>query len=169
MDRIEQQGLPQPGQQYRLITRRSFNAIDLLIYIARIEKIVDLKMAVYSINYHAARALLGMIDKGLIQDVEIMMSNLRNAAHREKEEIIKNAFAAHPRIQVWFCSSHAKLISCRTAQGNYYTIEGSGNHAYNSRVEQYVIDNAATIYDFTGQWMAAIKDHLKGKKELVIL
>jgi len=169
IDRLADIGLPQPGEQFRLITRRSFNAIEMLEYIARQEPIVELKMAVFSINYYAAKILLELIDSGRIQQTEILMSNLRNAAHREKEEIIKRRFADHPSITLWFCSSHAKLMACRTASGQHYVIEGSGNHAYNSRVEQYVIDNDPKIYQFTVTWMEQIQKFLAGRKELIVL
>ncbi len=96
------------------------------------------------------------------------MSNLRNHAHREKEVIIKEMFVDHPRVELFFCSSHAKTFSCKTDQGNYYTIEGSGNMAYNSRIEQYVIDNDQAVYDFSCNWMREIKEFLKDKKELEI-
>lgn len=161
-------GLPSPGEQYRLITRRSFNAVEMVQYIVKKEKILDLNLAIYSINFQAARILIHLVDTGKIGHIRVMMSNLRNKAHREKEEIIKNEFTAHPDIELFFCCTHAKMMACRTDAGNYYAIEGSGNLAYNSRVEQYVIDNDRMIYEFSLSWMAEIKDFLKGKKELEI-
>lgn len=166
--KLEELGLPKPGQQFRLITRRTFNAIQFLEHIANQEKIIDLKMAIYSINYNAAKILVRLIDDGRIDTVEILMSNLRNKAHREKEEIIKNMFIGHKKISMFYCSSHAKMFSCVTSQGNYYTCEGSGNLAFNSRVEQYVIDNDKALYDFSCSWMEDIKTFLEGKKELEI-
>lgn len=165
---IEQIGLPMPGEQYRLVTRRTFNAIQFLEYIANREKIIDLKIAIYSINFEAAKILYELINQGKIVQTEILMSNLRNKAHREKEEIIKKMFSNHPRIKLFFCSSHAKTFSCKTEKGNFYTVEGSGNLAFNSRVEQYVIDNDPLLYDFSCKWMADIKEFLKGKKEIEI-
>lgn len=129
-------GLPKPGEQFRLVTRRTFNAVQFLEFIARQDRVLDLKMAIYSINFHAAKILVEMIDGGLIAHADILMSNLRNKAHREKEEIIKTMFSEHPQMTLFFCSSHAKVMSCRTASGQFYTIEGSGNLAYNSRVER---------------------------------
>ncbi len=166
--KLEELGLPKPGQQFRLITRRTFNAIQFLEYIASREKIIDLKMAIYSINYNAAKILVRLIDEGRIERVEILMSNLRNKAHREKEEIIKKMFIGHNKISIFFASSHAKMFSCVTSEGNYYTCEGSGNLAFNSRVEQYVIDNDKELYDFSCSWMEDIKIFLEGKKELEI-
>lgn len=168
IERISQIGLPGPGQQYRLITRRTFSATDILRFICQNEHIEDLRMVIYSINYFAAKMLIELIDAGKIDKCEILMSNLRNTAHREKEEIIKNDFVTHPKINLWFASSHAKIMSCRTAAGNYYTVEGSGNHSFNSRLEQYVIDNDPAIFDFTAKWMGEIKEYLRHKRELVI-
>lgn len=166
--KLEELGLSKPGQQFRLITRRTFNAIQFLEYIASREKIIDLKMAIYSINYNAAKILVRLIDEGRIEKAEILMSNLRNKAHREKEEIIKKMFIGHGKISMFFASSHAKMFSCVTSDGNYYTCEGSGNLAFNSRVEQYVIDNDRGMYEFSCSWLADIKVFLDGKKELDI-
>jgi len=162
---IDNVGLPKTGEQIRLITKRTFNAIQFLEYITERERITDLKMAIYSINYNAALILIDLIDRGLIAQVEILMSNLRNKAHREKEEILRQLFIDHPKIDIFYCSSHAKTFSCATDAGNYYTLEGSGNLAYNSRVEQYVIDNDRDLYEFSCQWMREIREFLQDKKE----
>jgi len=164
--KVEEFGLPAPGHQFRLITKRTFNAIQFLEYIVGRETITDLKMAIYSINFYAAKILMRLINEGKIQQVEILMSNLRNKAHREKEEIVRKMFLEHPRIVLFFASSHAKTFSCSTSKGNYYTVEGSGNLAFNSRLEQYVIDNDKALYDFSCSWMSEIKVFLEGKKEL---
>ena len=161
-------GLPKVGEQYRLVTRRSFNAVELVQYIATREKIVSLNMAIYSINFQAATILIDLVDLGKIGKISIMMSNLRNKAHREKEVIIKEKFSKHPKISLFFCQSHAKMMACKTEKDNFYGIEGSGNLAYNSRVEQYVIDNDKDIYDFSCRWMSEIKEFLKGKRELEV-
>ncbi|MDX9897030.1 MAG: hypothetical protein RBS34_16385 [Desulfofustis sp.] len=168
IEHIDQIGLPQPGEQFRLITRRSFNAIEFVQYVAGRERIEQLNMAIYSINFQAAQMLIDLVRRGKIGHVAIMMSNLRNKAHREKEEIIKQKFTDHPKIDLFFCCSHAKLMACRTEAGNHYVIEGSGNLAYNSRIEQYVIDNDREIYEFSVRWMEEIKAFLAGRPELEI-
>jgi hypothetical protein len=168
IDKLEDIGLPKPGYQIRLVTRRTFNSIQFIEYIAAREIIIDMKIAIYSINFNAAKILLNLVDTKKIQTLEILMSNLRNKAHREKEELVKKMFTDHPAISLFFCSSHAKVFSCKTQNGNFYTLEGSGNMAYNSRIEQYVIDNDEDMYVFTGNWMAEIKAFLAGSKELEV-
>ena len=56
----------------------------------------------------------------------------------------------------------------KTSEGNYYTIEGSGNMSFNSRVEQYVIDNDKELFDFTNEWIDDIVRYLDGKRELIV-
>jgi len=165
---MAQIGLPDVGHQFRLVTRRSFNAIQFVEFVANNETIVDLRMVVYSINFQAAEKLVELIDAGKIKGAEILISNLRNGAHREKERVMKDLFMSHEKIKLFYCSSHAKLLSCSTEQGNHYTIEGSGNMSNNSRVEQYVIDNDEGLFEFTCAWMNEIKEFLKGKKELEV-
>lgn len=167
IEKIAEVGMPQKNQQIRLITRRTFNAIQFLQHIVETEIIIDLKIAIYSINYHAAKILIQLIDDGKIKNAQILMSNLRNGAHREKEQIIKNQLIDRKEVDLFFCSSHAKVFSCKTDQGNYYTVEGSGNLAYNSRIEQYIIDNDEALYTFTCSWFQQIKEFLKGKKEFI--
>lgn len=165
IEKLAEIGLPAAGQQYRLITRRAFNAIQMLEFICQSEIIIDLKIAIYSINFNAALVLVELVNAGKIRRVEVLMSNLRNHAHREKEQIIKDLFSGHPQFDLFFACSHAKSMSCKTDQDNYYTIEGSGNLAANSRIEQYIIDNDPAIYEFTCRWFEEIKEFIKSNKE----
>lgn len=165
MAHIDSIGLPAPGEQFRLVTRRSFNSMEFIDHIATRETIKSMHLAIYSINFQSAQRLLELIEKNNIQHAEILISNLRNGAHREKERVMRDLFVSNPKIDVFYASSHAKLFSCSTQSGNFYTVEGSGNMANNSRIEQYVIDNDPEIYEFTKKWMQEIREFLKGKKE----
>ena len=161
INRIEDLGIPEKGHQIRLVTFRSFNAIHFLYYIAQKEKINHVLIA------EAARLLVEMINKGLVGKTTILMSNLRNKAHRQKEQITRDIFVENPNIDLFFCASHAKIMSMQTDNGNYYTLEGSGNLSYNSRVEQYSLDNDEGLFLFTKDWMREVREYLKGTKELI--
>lgn len=164
---IEEIGLPKKGEQIRIVTKRSFNAVAFLKYIAEQEQIEKLNLVVYSINHEAATIIHELIEQRKILKAEILISNLRNKAHRQKEELTKQLFVDNPNISLFYCSSHAKIMNFKTVKGNFYNVEGSGNLSYNSRVEQYVIDNCEIVFNFTEEWMREIKTFLKGKKELV--
>jgi len=164
---ISEMKLPEPNEQIRIITRRSFNAISFLKYIADKEVIEEMTACIYSINYEGAMLLNDLLNAGRIEKATLVISNLRNKAHREKEQLTKDLFIANKKIKLIFLSSHAKIISFSTKAGNFYTIEGSGNLAFNSRIEQYVIDNDKDLFDFTNKWVWEMVDFLKGRKELI--
>lgn len=168
IQKIEEIGLPKNNEQIKIITFRPFNAAVFLKYIAEKEGIENAQIVVYSINGEAAVMIDKLINDGLINQCQILMSNLRNKAHREKEQITRDLFVNNPKVDLFFASSHAKILSVKTKQGNFYSLEGSGNMSYNSRVENYCIDNDENLYKFHCDWMNEIKTFLKGKKELVL-
>lgn len=161
-------GLPKQGEQIRLITKRSFNAIAFLEWVIRLEGNVDEALfCIYSINHEASVIINQLVTEGKVKTATILMSNLRNKAHRQKEEATKQYFVGNPNIELIFASSHSKIMSFKSGD-NYYTVEGSGNLSYNSRIEQYVIDNDKLVFDFTRSWLEEIKLCLQGKKELSV-
>lgn len=166
IDKIKELKLPKSKEQLRLITRRSFNAVSFLKFIAEQEKVLNLICCIYSINHEAAMIIDELIKQGRIENATLLISNLRNKAHREKEQLTKDLFVDNPKIKLIYASSHSKIMSFETEKENYYTIEGSGNLSFNSRIEQYVIDNDKDLFEFTNKWTAEIVEYLKGKKEL---
>jgi hypothetical protein len=168
IDKINDLGLPEKEEQLRIVTFKTFNASIFLKYLADNFEIEECIMVVYSINAEAGLMINDLVEKGKIKKCKILMSNLRNKAHRKKEQITRDNFVDNPNIDLFFASAHSKIISVKTKCGNYYSIEGSGNLSFNSRIEQYVIDNDKDLYNFTDKWTEKIKDYLKGKKELVL-
>jgi len=168
IERLSEIGLPKKNEQIRLITKRSFNAVAFLQHVISIEGHVDEALfCIYSINYEASVIINGLVTSGKIKTATILMSNLRNKAHRAKEQATKDFFVNNPNIELIFASSHSKIMSFKTSE-NYYTVEGSGNLSYNSRIEQYIIDNDISMFEFTKTWINEIKVYLQGKKELTV-
>jgi hypothetical protein len=165
---VEHIGLPKPGEQLRVVTYRTFNAAVFLSHIAEKEDIEYLILVVYSINAEAAKLINSLINSGKIKKAKILMSNLRNKAHREKEQVTRDIFVNNPNVDLFFAQCHSKIMAMQTTKGNYYSVEGSGNLSFNSRIEQYIIDNDKGLFDFTDRWTEDIKTYLKGKKELVL-
>ena len=169
IDRLDNIGLPNKNEQIRLITKRSFNSIAFLQWVQQKSGLVidEALFCIYSINHEASVIIDEMIKSGKIKTATILMSNLRNKAHRQKEQMTKDYFVNNQNIELIFASSHSKIMSFRIGE-NYYTVEGSGNLSYNSRIEQFVIDNDKKMFDFTKLWIEEIKVYLNGKKELTI-
>ncbi len=168
ISKLEEIGLPEKNEQLRLITKRSFNSIAFLQWVMSFEGNVDEALfCIYSINHEASVIINDLVTQRKIKTATILMSNLRNKAYRSKEEATKNYFAQNPNIELIFASSLSKIMSFKSGE-NYYTVEGSGNLSYNSRIEQYIVDNDKSVFDFTKSWIEEIKTYLKGKKELQI-
>lgn len=164
---IEDIGLPKEKEQIRVVTFKSFNAAVFLKHIFDREEVEELLLVVYSINHEAAKLINDMVTENNVKTT-ILMSNLRNKAHRKKEQLTRDMFVENPNIDLYFASAHSKITGIKTKEGNHYILEGSGNLSFNSRVEQYVLDNDKELFNFTKDWMKKIKEYLKGKKELVL-
>lgn len=168
IENLHRIGLPKPNQQIRLITKRSFNAIAFLQWVNSLQGDIDEALfCIYSINHEASVIINDMVNSRKIKTATILMPNLRNGAYRAKELATKNYFIDNPNVELIFASSHSKIMSFKSGD-NYFTVEGSGNLSYNSRIEQYVVDNDKALFEFTKQWIEEIKDYLKGKKELSV-
>lgn len=166
---LDKIGLPKKNEQIRIITLRSFNAIAFLQWVQEKSGLIidEALFCIYSINHEASVIIDQMVKDGKIKTATILMSNLRNKAHRQKEQMTKDYFINNPNIELVFASSHAKIMSFKIGE-DYYTVEGSGNLSYNSRIEQAVIDNDQSLFNFTKSWIEEIKIYLKDKKELII-
>lgn len=165
---IEKLQIPKDGEQIRIVTFKSFNTVLFLKHICETETIEHLILAVYSFNYDASVLINDLVNSGKIKRATILMSNLRNKAHRKKEQLTRDMLVDNPNIDLFFASSHAKIMAMKTSKGNHYVLEGSGNLSFNSRVEQYVFDNNKQLFEFHNNWMKEIKAFLKDKKELVL-
>ena len=168
IENLEELGMPKKDEQIRFVTFKSFNAVLFLNHICETEIIEHLILAVYSFNYDASVLINDLIKQGKIKKATILMSNLRNKAHREKEQITRDMLVNNPNVDLFFASSHAKIMAMKTQKNNHYILEGSGNLSFNSRIEQYCFDNNKGLFDFTFKWMQEIKIFLKGRKELVL-
>lgn len=165
---IEDLGIPEDGEQIRFVTFKSFNGALFLNHICETEIIEHLYMSVYSFNYDASVLVNDLINEGKIKRATILMSNLRNKAHREKEQMTRDMLVDNPNVDLFFASSHAKIMAMKTQSGNHFVLEGSGNLSFNSRIEQYCFDNNKGLFEFTEKWMREIKVFLEGRKELVL-
>lgn len=163
-------GLPRPGEQKRLYTTKSFNAIGFLSLIAEGGGVVEeTYIAIYAIDYASGCLLDDMVSRGLLGKVYFLISNLRNTAHREKERILMERLARNPSIRLLFAGSHAKLIACRTRDGGHYVVEGSGNFAANSRIENYIFENCEQSFNFIKNELFGQLDKIATAKEFAMV
>ncbi|GHC02005.1 hypothetical protein GCM10007047_18110 [Cerasicoccus arenae] len=161
--RIDELGLPEPGEQYRLVTMRTFSAVEFIDYIANREPVLECAIVLYSISRLNAAKIRSLLRRRRIQRAMILVSSLRNTAAQEKEDVAMTVLKGTPGVDMFFASSHAKIFTCETAEGNFYSLEGSGNLANNSRIEQYCLDNSEPLYHFHREWLEEVKGVSEGR------
>ena len=152
--KVDEIGLPEKGWQLRLITVKAFNSIAIIKLIAEREKIKSAKLVIFAINQQAARTLIELKQEGILNNCQLIISDIRNAGIKDKSKAVE---MLEPYFPILFIKSHAKISVLETEMGNYYTIEGSGNFSYNARLEQYIIDNDKSLFDFSEEWINEIK------------
>lgn len=143
-----------PNVQYRLVTEQAFNAIVVIEYLLAKYELTEVYIAVYRMNLQSVQKLKQIIDTGNIQCTIILSSFFRENKRYEKwcEELIM--YANHkPNVQVAFAVSHAKVFIAKTQDNRHIVFEGSGNLSDNARIEQYLIEDNPTTYNFHKQWI----------------
>jgi hypothetical protein len=155
--KVEEIGLPQRGEQIRLITTNPFNTISIIDYISKKETIVEGKFVIFAINQSAAKMLIDMKTDGRLINASFIISSIRNAGHKSKS-IAVDQLKTHFENLI-YVNSHAKITLLKTSLGNHYCIEGSGNLSFNGRLEQYIIDNDKDLFDWSKEWIAEIEQY----------
>lgn len=140
------------GDQVRLITTHSVNAIVAIEKIQENYQLEEVFICVYRMNERA---------------VTWIKDNLKDAGVKSTL-LLSEFFRENKRYEQWFESVlalsgdnftvktgclHAKVFCCRTKCGSFFVFEGSGNLSDNARLEQYVIDRSRRLYEFHAHWM----------------
>lgn len=165
INHISDVGLPKPGEQLRMITKRAFNSIALIDMIARSERILETYICLYSIDFASGCLLDELAKAGKLGKMTFLISNLMNQACKKKMMVVKEKFIKNENITLVFAGSHAKILAIRTER-NAYVVETSANMANNSRIEQYLLENSETMFNFHKSWIDHIET-IATERELV--
>lgn len=161
---IKEVGIPKHGEQLRLITMKSFNTIAFIELIAQSEIIESMILVIFAINKEAAKVIVDLKNEGRIKNIDLIISSIRNAGHKIKSKAVE--YLKQHGIPITFVNSHAKISALKT-KTNAYVIEGSGNFAYNGRIEQYIIDNDLQLFNWTEKWISEMKELMKDKRDFI--
>lgn len=151
---------PKPGEQWRIITQKRFNAYALVLRTLMERDIEDLWIAIYRINVTTAKSLINLIEQGMIKRANFIISSffVNNKTQDEAAVALLRFAEMNECCRVVYVSNHAK-IACVHAGDDWFVFEGSGNLSDNARIEQYIYENSREMYDFHTEWMDdVIKD-----------
>lgn len=150
---------PKPGEQWRLVTEKQFNAYAAILSTISAGLYVDeMYLSIYRINQPTVLSLIELIEEGKIKKANFLISDFFNATKRpEKWANQLRQFATnHPNCRHAYINTHAKILCMLTSSGDHIVLEGSGNMSDNARIEQYLYENNKETYDFHSQWMTEI-------------
>lgn len=145
-----------PNVQYRIITEHGFNAISVIEYISKFHEINQVYIAVYRMNQQAVNKINQLVENNIECNI-LLSSFFRNNKKYEKwcADLILYS-KSKSNIKVKFAWNHAKVFLARTKEGRHIVFEGSGNLSDNARIEQYLIEDNKTTYDFHKNWINEI-------------
>lgn len=139
--------LPTPEEFFFLQTDNAFNAFTFIPFIAKVKPIKELYASTYSISRRVIEALIEMHDKGMIEQITLLISD---SMIKRNPVTIDNLMAmqtSRPNLKVLYAWTHAKVCLLKT-HDEHFVIEGSGNWSENAHYEQYVLANSKGLYDF---------------------
>jgi hypothetical protein len=140
--------------QHRIVTFKPICAITIIEYLLQAEKLTEIYLATYSINKDTLNKLKYIVDKHQV-NCTIIMSDFfsKTRKHQQFSHKISEWAVQTKGVKVKFTITHAKVFLSKTESGKHIVFEGSGNLAFNARIEQYLIENNINSYNFHKQWM----------------
>lgn len=139
--------VPTKDEFFFLQTDKAFNAFTFIPFVAKTYPVKHLYACTYSISRKVIDALIEMHDKGMIEQITLLISESMIKRNPITIENLKAMCTTRPNIQVQYAWSHAKVCLMET-HDFHFVIEGSGNWAENAHFEQYVFANSKGLYDF---------------------
>lgn len=145
---------PLPGEQWRIVTEKAFNAYAFICSLLQEGGIEDLHLAIYRINEPTVESLIEMIEDGRIERATIIISNFFNQTKKPERwaKRLAEFCKGHPRVTFAYLHNHSKTVCAKQGE-NFYVFEGSGNMSDNARIEQYTYENNRLVYEFHCEWM----------------
>lgn len=148
--------LPTAGEAFFLQSDAAFNAFTFIPLIARRHPVKELFASTYSINKRVTEAIIEMHDKGMVEQVTLLVSESMIKRNPVTIENLMAMAKSRPNVNVLYAWVHAKVCLLRT-HDFYFVIEGSGNWSENAQYEQYVLANDEGLYDFRMQLFTTTK------------
>jgi hypothetical protein len=148
-------GVPAPGEFCDIISNGQSNAGGFYEVLRdRWGKVKHLALATWIINRHYVDMIFDDLESGKLESITFILSNRMSQLthHTAVFNRLKTLAADNNKIDLRVCNSHAKVYAL-TDGNDFITISGSGNWSDNPRIENYVISNDRSRYEFHAAWM----------------
>jgi hypothetical protein len=139
--------VPTPEEFFFLQSDTAFNAFTFIPMVAKHYPIKELYASTYSISRRVIDALIELHDKGMVEQVTLMISDSMIKRNPVTIDNLMAMVSTRPNFKVQYAWSHAKVCLLKT-HDFHFVVEGSGNWSENAHYEQYVFANSKGLYDF---------------------
>ena len=148
---------PRPGVSLHIVGNGTFDFWTIVPAMAALlgGDCADLYGSTWTMNRGNVLSMLELFDRGEIKRLGILTGTYFK--RRESAVYATLLQGIQARGQRFKCfENHAKiLLLSKPETGDFITVEGSANFTANPRVEQYVINNDRSLFDFHRAWMEA--------------
>lgn len=160
--------LPKANEVNIVTTKRSFNAIAIILFILQKHKsIKEIYISGSSLNIKSAYVLEDLCENKNIGKITYVLTSMILKVQSNTVLTIKKIAEKYPKFKLIFAWNHSKVISCNINDKKFITITGTGNLSNNARIEQYCIFGSKKVFDHNKNWIDNIKE-ISASKDVTI-
>lgn len=151
VEEIPFQKMPEPDEEYKLISAGGFSVASIVLYCAEIQEIDKLYISTLRVGKKELRALVEAAEEGMIKKVKILCGSIM-----KKDSVVGKSYGYWDELsktcknQKWglkIANNHSKVVLMQCGK-DYYVIETSSNFNENPKMEQFSICNDKKLFDF---------------------
>lgn len=145
--------LPLDNESLHIVSNGSFD------YFTLIPKLIEMNCGIcedfwfttWTMSHNNVIQILELFDKGIFKNIHAMTGEY----FRTRESAVYHILylGLQERGQKLFANKNHAKITLLQCGNNFYTIEGSANFTANPRIEQFVITNSQSLFNFHKEWM----------------
>lgn len=152
------------GDRYFCIVNGSFIFGDFIeAYItSKNIKVKKMFISTLSMSMNNIDSLANLLNWGYVKNLDLIISDFFFS--HERQMLIKSIYEKldkEDKFQLSVAGSHTKICMFETECGQKIVIHGSANLRSSSNIEQFVIEESETLYDFNFEYMSKIVEVYK--------
>lgn len=147
--------LPENGEAFHFVISRYFEPCDLIPAVRILSDpavIKTLTVTTLGLNVDNVATIAAGMHQGKVLDCTILVSQFFRRMNPETYNFLVQEIRGRGG-HVGFGNNHTKIMLFEMSDGNHYSIEGSGNIRACSAIEQFMMVNDKTVYDFHREWI----------------
>lgn len=123
-----------------------------------------------SLNHNNVDSLANLLDGGFVDKLDLIVSTFFFGHERHKEGLIPYLYKEldkGDKFQLAVASTHCKIAQFETHDGIFINIHGSANLRTSDNLEQIVIEDNESLYEWNEEWQSKIIEKYKTIKKMV--